>query len=68
MAEAKRRRFTAKYKHQVLAKADAAVSDPGTIGALLRREGLYSSHMVIWSRQRETSIRQGLAPHKRGAK
>jgi transposase-like protein len=68
VAKAKRRRFTAKYKQQILAKADAAASDPGAIGALLRREGLYSSHLVVWRRQREASIRQGLEPQKRGPK
>ena len=68
VAKAKRRRFTAKYKQQVLAKADAAASDPGAIGALLRREGLYSSHLVAWRRQREASIRQGLEPQRRGPK
>jgi transposase len=67
VAKAKRRRFTAKYKQQILAKADAA-SDPGAIGALLRREGLYSSHLVAWRRQREASIQQGLEPKKRGPK
>lgn len=40
----------------------------GAIGALLRREGLYSSHLVMWRRQREASIRQGLEPQKRGPK
>ena len=68
VAKAKRRRFTAKYKQQILAKADAAASDSGGIGALLRREGLYSSHLVVWRRQREASIREGLEPQKRGPK
>jgi transposase-like protein len=68
VAKAKRRRFTAKYKQQILAKADAAGSDPGAIGALLRREKLYSSHLVAWRRQREASIRQGLEPRRRGPK
>jgi transposase-like protein len=67
-AKAKRRRFTAKYKQEILAKADAAGSDPGAIGALLRREKLYSSHLVAWRRQREASIRQGLEPRRRGPK
>jgi transposase-like protein len=67
VAKAKRRRFTAKYKQQILGKADAA-SDPGAIGALLRREGLYSSHLVAWRRQRETIIRKGFASQKRGPK
>jgi transposase-like protein len=68
VAKAKRRRFTAKYKQQILTKADAAASDPGAVGALLRREGLYSSHLVVWRRQREASIQQGLEPRKRGPK
>jgi len=68
VAKAKRRKFTAKYKQQILAKADAAVSEPGAIGALLRREGLYSSHLVKWRRDREASIQQGLEPRKRGPK
>ena len=67
VAKAKRRRFTAKYKQRILAKADAA-SEPGAVGALLRRQGLYSSHLVQWRRQREASIQQGLAPRKRGPK
>jgi transposase len=68
VAKAKRRKFTAKYKQQILAKADAAAAEPGAIGALLRREGLYSSHLVKWRRDRETSIQQGLEPRKRGPK
>ena len=46
-----RRRFTTAYKLEVLRKADACAR-PGEIGALLRREGLYSSHLVTWRRQR----------------
>ena len=48
----KRRRFTAQYKLRVLADADAC-SKPGEIGALLRREGLYTSHLTAWRKQRE---------------
>ncbi len=47
-----RRRFTAEYKLCILKEADAA-TEPGEIGALLRREGLYSSHLVDWRRQRD---------------
>jgi len=68
VAKAKRRSFTAKYKQQILAKADAAASEPGAIGALLRREALYSSHLVTWRRERDAGIQQGLEPHKRGPK
>jgi transposase-like protein len=49
---AKRRTFTAKYKAKILAEADAA-SKPGEVGELLRREGLYSSHLVAWRKQRD---------------
>jgi transposase-like protein len=57
-----RRRFTTAYKLEILRKADAC--RPGELGALLRREGLYSSHLITWRRQRE----QGLRPKKRGRK
>jgi transposase-like protein len=46
---AKRRRFSAEYKLRTLIEADAC-SEPGQIGALLRREGLYSSHLTTWRR------------------
>ena len=68
VAKAKRWRFTADYKQQILAKADAAAEQHGGIGALLRREGLYSSHLGKWRRERAASIRQGLEPRKRGPK
>jgi transposase len=60
-----RRRFTAKYKRRVLEEADGC-TEPGQIGALLRREGLYSSHLSAWRRQREAGALAGLAPRKRG--
>ena len=63
---AKRRTFTAEYKLRILAEADAAVAQPGAIGALQRREGLYSSHLVTWRRERQAGILKGLTPHKRG--
>ncbi len=59
----KRRRFTADYKQRILDEADAC-KEPGEVGALLRREGLYSSHLAAWRRQR----REGLKPKKRGRK
>lgn len=65
---AKRRSFTAEYKLGILAEADAAASQPGAIGALQRREGLYSSHLVTWRREREAGILKGLTPQKRGPK
>jgi transposase-like protein len=58
-----RRRFTPKYKLEILRKADACTR-PGQVGELLRKEGLYSSHLVNWRRQRDA----GLAPKKRGRK
>ena len=68
VAGAKRRTFTAEYKLRILAEADAAAAQPGGIGALQRREGLYSSHLVTWRRERQTGILKGLTPHKRGPK
>jgi len=68
IADAKRRTFTAEYKQRILAEADAAAGQSGGIGALLRREGLYSSHLVTWRREREAGILKGLTPHRRGPK
>ena len=68
VANAKRRTFTAEYKLRILAEADAAAALPGAIGALLRREGLYSSHLVTWRRERQVGILKGLTPQKRGRK
>ena len=58
--KAKRRRFSAEYKLAILREADRC-TQPGQIGALLRRERLYSSHLVDWRRQREAGALQGLA-------
>jgi transposase len=66
-SKAKRRRFTAEYKRKVLQEADACTGS-GQIGALLRREGLYSSHLVTWRHARERGELEGLAPRKRGPK
>ena len=66
-AKARRRTFTAKYKLKILAEADGC-SKPGEIGALLRREGLYSSHLSKWRQQREEGALAGLTPKKRGRK
>jgi transposase-like protein len=52
VAQAKRRTFTAKYKARILAEADACTA-PGTVGELLRREGLYTSHLTYWRKQRK---------------
>src|SRR4051812_50146792 len=56
---AKRRRFTAEYKLRVLRQAEACAR-PGEIGALLRREGLYPSHLTAWRRQRDAGALAGL--------
>ena len=61
--KASRRRFTAEYKARILDEADRC-TEPGQVGELLRREGLYSSHLTNWRRQRRT----GLAPKPRGRK
>jgi len=67
VAQAKRRRYTAEYKQRILAEADQA-RDCGGIGALLRREGLYSSALVTWRRERAAGILQSLSPQRRGPK
>ncbi len=66
-ATATRRQFTAEYKRSILEQADACRED-GAIGALLRREGLYSSLLSKWRQQRQRGEREGLAPKKRGRK
>ena len=68
VADARRRSFTGEYKQRILAEADSAAAQPGAIGALLRREGLYSSHLSTWRRERQTGILKGLTPLKRGPK
>ena len=62
-----RRRFTVEYKARILAEADAC-TEPGTLGGLLRREGLYSSHLTTWRRQRDEGALAGLTPKRRGRK
>jgi transposase-like protein len=62
---AARRRFTAEYKLGILRQADACAGT-GELGALLRREGLYSSHLTTWRRQREQGSLAALTPKKRG--
>lgn len=66
-AKAARRRFTAQYKLDILKQADAC-SEPGTLGALLRREGLYSSYLKTWRSQMNRGTLAALAPKKRGRK
>ena len=65
--KASRRRFTAEYKLRILTLADAC-TEPGSLGALLRREGLYASNLNTWRHQRERGILSGLTPKKRGRK
>lgn len=65
--KATRRRFSAEYKLRVLREADGCTG-PGQMGALLRREGLYSSHLTEWRRQHEAGALSGLTPKKRGRK
>lgn len=67
VARPQRRRFTAEYKRSILEQADSA-QDSGAIGALLRREGLYSSHLSTWKRQRKQGELDALTPRKRGPK
>jgi len=67
-AKARRRRFSAQYKKKILEESDACKGRPGAMGALLRREGLYSSHITTWRKQREKGELEGLAPKKRGRK
>jgi transposase len=66
-AKPQRRSFTAEYKRRILKEADAC-STPGAVGALLRREGLYSSHLVEWRRARARGELAPLTPKKRGRK
>jgi transposase-like protein len=67
VAKAERRRFSAEYKRRILREADAC-SQPGELSALLRREGLYSSHLSTWRAARERGELAGLSPRKRGPK
>jgi transposase len=67
VARPRRRSFTAEYRRSILDQADAA-QDVGAVGALLRREGLYSSHLATWRRQRKQGGIDALTPKKRGPK
>ena len=62
-----RRRFTAEYKLRILQEADRCIPS-GQLGALLRREGLYSSHLGTWRQQRNEGTLAGLTPKRRGRK
>ena len=68
VARPQRRSYTAEYKVRILREAEAAAAIRGGIGALLRREGLYSSLLVNWRRERAQGIREALTPQKRGPK
>jgi transposase len=65
-----RRSFTAEYKQRILREADAAAASgvSGAVGALLRKEALYSSHLTEWRRERDRGELAGLAPKTRGRK
>lgn len=65
--KAERRQFSAEYKLRILAEADVC-TERGAIGALLRREGLYSSHLDKWRKQRDRGALVGLRGQKRGRK
>jgi len=62
-----RRRFTAEYKLRILRQADG-LTESGQLGALLRREGLYSSHLSTWRQHRDEGTLAGLTPKRRGRK
>jgi transposase len=64
----RRRTFAAKEKLRILGEADRAAGVPGGIGAIVRREGLYSSALTDWRRQRAAGALEGLSPVKRGPK
>ena len=64
-AKVQRRQFTAEYRRRILKEADAC-KKPGSLGALLRREGLYSSHLSHWRRQREQGELVAGRARKRG--
>jgi len=62
-----RHRLTAEYKRRILREAGAC-KEQGRVGALLRREGLYSSNLITWQRQAERGTLEALSPKKRGPK
>ena len=67
VAKPTRRQFTAPYRLRILEEADRC-TEPGEVGRLLRREGLYSSHLSAWRKARRKGSLQGLSAKKRGAK
>ncbi len=67
VARPKRRRFTAEYRLRILEEVERCTA-PGEVGRLLRREGLYSSHLTAWRKARRDGALRGLSSKKRGAK
>jgi transposase len=61
-ARPRRRTFTAEYKEQILDEYDALPAGSSERGALLRREGLYTSHIAEWRKARDAGAREGLTP------
>jgi transposase-like protein len=68
VAKPKRRTYTAEYKRGILQEAEVAAATRGGIGSLLRREGLYSSLLATWRRERANGILEALTPQTRGPK
>src|SRR5260370_10031755 len=68
VAKPKRRTYTAEYKQRILQAAEAAAATRGGLGALLRREGLYSCLLAYWRRERAHGTLEALTPQKRGPK
>ena len=67
VAKPKRRQFTAQYRLRILEEAERC-TEPGEVGRLLRREGLYSSHLTAWRKARRDGALRGLSSKKRGVK
>ena len=67
VANPTRRQFTAEYRLRIVEEAERCTR-PGEVGRLLRREGLYTSHLAAWRKARRSGSLQGLTPNKRGAK
>src|SRR5215470_12057179 len=68
VAKPKRRTYSAEYKQRILEEAEAVAATRGGLGALLRREGLYSSLLTYWRRERAQGVLEALTPRKRGPK
>ena len=67
VAKPTRRQFTAEYKLRILEETDRC-SEPGEVGRIVRREGLYSSHLTAWRKTRREGSLKGLTPKRRGRK